>query len=71
MSLFNKYVIETDNDYPHLLITAGVHGDEFESIRCIHTLINQLPGNLLKGKLTLVPCVNTEAFLLGYRTAAD
>ena len=42
MSLFNKFVIETDNDYPHLLITAGVHGDEFESIRCIHTLIDQL-----------------------------
>jgi len=71
MSLINKFVIETDNDHPHLLITAGVHGDEFESIRCIHTLINQLPGNLLKGKLTLVPCVNTEAFLLGNRTAAD
>ena len=71
MSLFNKFVIETDNDHPHVLITAGVHGDEFEPIRCIHALINQLPGNLLQGKVTLVPCVNTGAFLRGNRTAAD
>ena len=70
MSLFTKFVIETDSVSPHLLITAGVHGDEFESIRCVHNLMNQLPGNLLQGKVTLVPCVNTEAFFLGSRTAA-
>lgn len=61
---------------PHLLITGGVHGDEFEPIAAIRKL-SQLLGESfdrvtsLNGRVTLVPCVNEEAFLLGRRCASD
>ena len=71
MAWFPKTVIESGEAGPHLVITAGVHGDEFEPMQCIHALMDQLPGQLKKGQLTLVPCVNIEAFLLGERTASD
>lgn len=60
---------------PHLLITGGVHGDEFEPIAAIRGLIHffQSPQALkqLRGKLTLIPCVNQNAFLRGHRCAED
>ncbi len=71
MSLFSREVIDSGVAGPHLVITAGVHGDEFEPMQCIHALMDQLPGQLLQGKLTLVPCVNVDAFLSGDRTGAD
>ena len=71
MSLFSREVIDSGIAGPHLVITAGVNGDEFEPMQCIHALMDQLPGQLLQGKLTLVPCVNVDAFLSGDRTGAD
>lgn len=61
---------------PHLLITGGVHGDEFEPIAAIRKLSKILTENsgcvtLLNGRITLVPCVNEEAFLRGRRCASD
>lgn len=80
---------------PHVLITGGVHGDEFEPIAALHTLAATLttgttaaagtipgkPSNssghgsvavpLKRGSLTLVPCVNEDAFLRGARCASD
>ncbi|MDA1014331.1 MAG: M14 family metallopeptidase [Planctomycetota bacterium] len=54
---------------PHLLITGGVHGDEFESIAAIHKLIDTLDADALTGRVTLVPIVNEAAFFCGARTA--
>lgn len=71
MVLFTKEVIDSSTAGPHLVITAGVHGDEFEPMQCVHALMDRLTGKLKSGKLTLVPCVNVEAFLLGDRTASD
>jgi len=61
---------------PRLLITGGVHGDEFEPMAAIRRLIklfeqNQPPLQLLQGSLCLVPVVNESAFLHGNRTAED
>jgi len=56
---------------PHLLVTGGVHGDEFESMAAIRRLANALTPGELNGRLTLVPVVNEAAFLNGNRTAAD
>ena len=73
---------------PHLLITGGVHGDEFEPLVAIRRLAGMLAAtgdaaqppddappadniSLLCGTVTLVPCVNEDAFLLGRRCAAD
>jgi len=56
---------------PHLLITGGVHGDEFESMAAIRRLADGVPADQLTGRLTLVPVVNEAAFLNGNRTADD
>lgn len=60
---------------PHLLITGGVHGDEFESMAALRELIAHFDSDearaALRGKLTLVPVVNEAAYLRGARTAAE
>ena len=56
---------------PHLLITGGVHGDEFESMAAIRRLAGAVNAEELSGRLTLVPVVNEAAFLNGNRTAED
>lgn len=58
-------------DGPHLLITGGVHGDEFEPMKAIRCLIKEVDASKLRGKLTLVPVVNEAAFLRGTRTGDD
>lgn len=74
--LITPIVIEGENSGPHLLITGGVHGDEFEPIAAIRRLQElllktQKSTPTLRGRVTLVPCVNYEAFLLGARCASD
>jgi len=61
---------------PHMLITAGVHGDEFEPIVAAHELIALFERDdpevaSLRGRVTLVPLVNVAAFMRGQRTADD
>ena len=61
---------------PHLLITAGVHGDEFESIFAVQRLVRLFETNDpriagLRGMLTLVPVVNEAAVLNGHRCGQD
>jgi predicted deacylase len=56
---------------PHLLITAGVHGDEFEPMATVRRLIKTLDARQLRGRVTLVPVVNEPAFRRGTRTAED
>lgn len=55
----------------HLLITAGVHGDEFEPMAAVRRLMAEIDPRSLRGKLTLVPVVNESAFRLGRRTGED
>lgn len=61
---------------PRLLITGGVHGDEFEPIAAIRRLIGLFDESSglteqLKGTLRLVPVVNEAAFLRGHRCAGE
>jgi predicted deacylase len=66
-----RFYIEGCAPGPHLLITGGVHGDEFEpmaAIRRVHALCDP---RVLRGRLTLVPVVNEAAFRLGRRCADD
>ncbi|MGI8982810.1 MAG: succinylglutamate desuccinylase/aspartoacylase family protein [Pirellulaceae bacterium] len=56
---------------PHLLITGGVHGDEFEPMAAVRQLAQELRPEELQGKVTLVPVVNEPAFRLGQRCAED
>ena len=56
---------------PHLLITGGVHGDEFEPMAAVRRLAGPELPPLQRGQLTLVPVVNEPAFLRGHRTGDD
>jgi len=56
---------------PHLLITGGVHGDEFESMAAIRQLAGLITPRMLRGKLTLVPVLNEPAYYRSHRTAED
>lgn len=56
---------------PRLLITAGVHGDEFEPMAAVRRLAGLWQEQPLRGRVTLVPCVNQAAFRRGSRTADD
>jgi predicted deacylase len=58
---------------PHVLITGGVHGDEFEPMAAVRRLIGSLQGQeqAIHGAVTLIPVVNEPAFRLGRRTADD
>lgn len=56
---------------PKLLITGGVHGDEFEPIIAINRLKGEVAPDRLRGRLTLVPIVNEAAYQLESRTASD
>lgn len=69
--MFTKHAYDSGNPGPHLLITAGVHGDEFESISAIHRIQTWIQDELINGTVTLVPVVNESAFLRGHRTAED
>ena len=66
-----KEVIRGNKDGPHLLISAGVHGDEFEPMVAVEKLIEELPRLDLKGQVTLIPVVNTSAFSIGARKGTD
>jgi predicted deacylase len=57
---------------PRVLITGGVHGDEFEPMAAIRRLIARFhSAPPLRGKVTLVPVVNEPAFRRGCRVAND
>ncbi len=53
--------IQGQSDGPHLLITAGIHGDEFEGIFAVYQLLRQIDAANLCGQLTLVPVANQSA----------
>ena len=64
------------HDGPNLLITAGVHGDEFAPMLALWELIRQfetgtLSTDSLCGSVTLVPMVNESAFERGHRCGED
>ncbi len=63
-------------DGPHLLITAGVHGDEYLPMLAVKELVTRFQFNAellrsLRGTLTLIPVVNRPAFLRGHRCGED
>lgn len=70
-----QYSIDGDREGPHLLITGGVHGDEFEPIAAIRRLIQIFEMDdasaKLSGRLTLIPIVNESAWWRGHRCGDD
>lgn len=63
--------IEGANDGPRLLITGGVHGDEYEPMAALRRLIAEVDPNNLSGELQIVPVVNESAFARRNRCGKD
>ena len=71
-----SYTFCSPLDGPHLLVTGGVHGDEFEPMAAIRRLVllferQDVTTNNFRGRVTFIPVVNEAAFLLGHRCAPD
>ncbi len=58
---------------PRILITAGVHGDEFLPMLALESLIQRFKSDSeqIRGTLTLIPIVNPPAFRRGNRRGED
>lgn len=56
---------------PRLLITGGVHGDEFEPMAASRRLIDLIDPATLRGRVTIAPVVNLPAFRRARRCAED
>ena len=52
-----------------LVVTAGVHGDEFEGIRALFDVFHELDPSQMAGDLLAVPVANPPAFWNGTRTS--
>ena len=50
-----------NGDGPTLLLTGGVHGDEFEGPAALMRLVNDLDINQIQGRIILIPALNAEA----------
>ena len=48
-----------------LVVTAGVHGDEYVAIQAVRELLNDLQPPKLRGQIILVPIINKEGFYEG------
>ena len=66
-----SFRIEAKNSGPHVLLAAGVHGDEYEPMLTALQLINELPHILISGSVTIVPIVNVTAYLVSSRYGED
>lgn len=71
IDLIKPYCIEANKAGPNVLLTAGVHGDEYEPILTAMELISTLPGCLANGSVTIVPITNEGAYFNGSRCSAD
>lgn len=70
-SLFEIHTIDSGKTGPEVLITAGVHGDEYEPMITAGKLVDELPVMLQRGRVIIIPCVNESAYQLRSRCGAD
>lgn len=71
LNTIQSYTIDGKAPGPRVILTAGVHGDEFEPMIAACELEEDLSGNLLKGSVTIIPIVNGSAFAIGSRYGED
>ncbi|MBO9611342.1 MAG: succinylglutamate desuccinylase/aspartoacylase family protein [Dyadobacter sp.] len=64
-------VIAAKQQGPAVLISAGVHGDEYEPMAAAARLAAILPTMLMRGQVTVVTVVNPDAYTNGTRQGSD
>jgi len=63
--------INGEKDGPHVLLLAGVHGDEYEPIIALVELAEELGRTIRRGRITIDPLVNAGAYAMGSRMGND
>ncbi len=58
-----------NGDGPGILLTAGNHGDEYEGQVVLTRLIQRLQAADIRGRLIVIPSLNTPAAIAGTRTS--
>jgi predicted deacylase len=71
MSMYRRHRLQGSKQGPHLLIMAGVHGDEFEPMVAVSRLYRELERTAFRGTLTFIRLANESAFARAQRTGAD
>jgi len=66
-----RFIIDAEKTGPCVLITAGVHGDEYEPMYAAREIVRRLDGKLIKGKVIVVVNTNDSACALGLRVGED
>lgn len=66
-----KLVIKGKKPGPHIVLLAGVHGDEYEPMAACRKIYRELRNSLEKGKISIVPNVNPTAYQAGTRFGSD
>lgn len=56
---------------PTLMLIAGEHGNEYESIAAVQTLLQELDTATLRGRVVGVPVTSVDSFLAHQRIAED
>ena len=54
---------------PTLIVTAAVHGDEYEGVEAIPRIFQQVQPDVLRGTLVMVPVCNMSAYEAGIRNS--
>lgn len=61
--------VARNGEGPTVLLTGGVHGDEYEGPIALARLIRELDLSRLTGRLIVIPALNFPAFVAGTRTS--
>jgi predicted deacylase len=66
---FDRITVAGKGDGPATILTAGVHGDEYEGPLALLDLARTLAALPVAGRVTLLPVVNAPALWAGTRTS--
>lgn len=69
--LVKLHRIDTNKAGPNILLTACIHGDEYEPILALMGLVAELPAILGSGSVTIVPISNESAYFNNSRYGKD
>ncbi|MBF9235466.1 succinylglutamate desuccinylase/aspartoacylase family protein [Microvirga alba] len=62
-------IVVKNGDGPTALLTAGIHGDEYEGQIVLGSLARTLRPEAIRGRVIILPCAHPAASLAGRRTS--
>lgn len=65
------FEIKGASNGPRVMLTGGIHGDEYEGPAAIADLLTRLPKLPLRGTVIAVPVANPSAWQVGTRTSPE